>query len=87
MRALCNSLAVPNDAVVTFAGFDDPEVMAAVADVAKNPANMAKYQNKPKVMAFYKAMASMMGDKLAGMGAAAPQPPGQPPQPGPWPQR
>lgn len=31
------------------AAFDDPEVMAAVNDIAANPGNMKKYQNKPKV--------------------------------------
>jgi len=30
------------------AGFDDPEVMAAVDDVAKHPENIKKYQNNPK---------------------------------------
>lgn len=34
---------------VVAAGFDDPEVMAAVNDVAQNPQNMKKYQNNPKV--------------------------------------
>ena len=29
--------------------FDDPEVMAAVSDVAANPAAIKKYQDKPKV--------------------------------------
>ena len=31
------------------AGFDDPEVMQAVADVAQNPASIAKYKNNKKV--------------------------------------
>lgn len=59
--------------------FDDPEVMAAVNDVAKNPANWAKYKNNPKVLKFYQAMGQMMGDKLEkeGKGGAAGQaPPG-----------
>lgn len=30
-------------------GFDDPEVMDAVNDIAANPQNMRKYRNKPKV--------------------------------------
>ncbi|KAK9823516.1 hypothetical protein WJX72_003346 [[Myrmecia] bisecta] len=50
------------------AGFDDPEVMAAVADVSANPKNMKKYQNSPKVIAFYKQMGSVMAarcDQLA----------------------
>lgn len=31
------------------AGFDDQEVMRAVEDVAKNPANIQKYRNNRKV--------------------------------------
>lgn len=27
----------------------DPEVMAAFQDVSKNPANMSKYENNPKI--------------------------------------
>ena len=46
------------------AGFDDPEVMAAVEDVARDPKNMAKYANNPKVIRFYQNMAGMVGDKL-----------------------
>lgn len=30
-------------------GFDDPEVMAAVSDVAANPKNITKYKNNKKV--------------------------------------
>lgn len=30
-------------------GFEDPEVMAAVNDVAQNPGNMKKYKDNPKV--------------------------------------
>ena len=33
------------------AGFDDPEVMRAVQDVAQNPANIQKYKNNKKVRA------------------------------------
>ncbi|KAG2443035.1 hypothetical protein HYH02_009450 [Chlamydomonas schloesseri] len=44
--------------------FDDPEVMAAVSDVAANPAAIKKYQDKPKVKAFYAMMGKMMGEKL-----------------------
>lgn len=33
------------------AGFDDPEVMQAVQDVAQNPANIKKYRNNQKVKA------------------------------------
>lgn len=31
------------------AGFDDPEVMQAVNDVAQNPANIHKYKSNKKV--------------------------------------
>ncbi len=31
------------------AAFDDPEVMAAVNDVAANPSHMKKYEKNPKV--------------------------------------
>jgi len=50
------------------AGFDDPEVMAAVNEIAKDPAALKKYQNNAKVLAFYKAMAGVMGEKLQKMG-------------------
>lgn len=33
------------------AGFDDPEVMRAVQDVAQTPANIQKYKNNKKVTA------------------------------------
>ena len=55
-----------NTAMMT--GFDDPEVMAAVDDVAKNPQNINKYQNNPKVLAFYQQMAGMVGKRLEKMG-------------------
>jgi len=38
------------------AGFDDPEVMSAVQDVAQNPANIQKYKNNKKVRASCKVM-------------------------------
>lgn len=38
------------------AGFDDPEVMMAVQDVAQNPANIQKYKNNMKVRASCKAV-------------------------------
>eukprot|EP00899_Mesostigma_viride_P005782 jgi/Mesvir1/15204/Mv06438-RA.1 len=45
-------------------GFDDPEVMAAVNEVAKNPAAMARYKDNPKVVKFYTNMCRLMGDRL-----------------------
>ena len=38
------------------AGFDNPEVMRAVQDVAQNPANIQKYKNNKKVRANCKVM-------------------------------
>ncbi|EFJ42953.1 hypothetical protein VOLCADRAFT_96874 [Volvox carteri f. nagariensis] len=53
------------------AAFDDPEIMAAVSDIAANPQNIKKYKDKPKVAAFYAAMGKLMGEKLDSMGQAA----------------
>ncbi|KAK6311760.1 hypothetical protein J4Q44_G00174240 [Coregonus suidteri] len=39
----------------------DPEVMAAFQDVAQNPANIAKYQGNPKVMALINKLSSKFG--------------------------
>ena len=48
-------------------GFDDPEVMAAVADIAKDARNMKKYANNEKVQRFYKAMAGQVASKFDSM--------------------
>ncbi|CAG9465840.1 unnamed protein product [Pedinophyceae sp. YPF-701] len=80
------------------AGFDDPEVMAAVQDVASNPGAISKYKDNKKVLEFYQAMAGLVGDRLTktgeqqdaqrGQGGAQPAPPPRPaPQPQPAPQR
>lgn len=45
----------------------DPEVMAALQDVAQNPVNIAKYQSNPKIMALVTKLSSKFG-------GAAPQP-------------
>lgn len=37
--------------MLCIAGFEDPEVMAAVNDVAQNPQNMKKYKDNKKVSA------------------------------------
>ncbi|CAF93381.1 unnamed protein product, partial [Tetraodon nigroviridis] len=39
----------------------DPEVMAAFSDVSKNPANITKYQNNPKIMAIINKLSSKFG--------------------------
>lgn len=41
--------------------FQDPEVMAAFSDVSKNPANIAKYQSNPKIMAIINKLSSKFG--------------------------
>jgi len=56
------------------AAFQDPEVAAAFQDISTNPANMAKYQNNPKVM---KLINQMMG-KFGGGGGAPGGMPGMP---------
>lgn len=49
-------------------GFDDPEVMKAVAEVAENPAAFSKYKDNKKVLAFYQSMAGIVGDRLTELG-------------------
>ncbi|KAJ0000746.1 hypothetical protein NQD34_005766 [Periophthalmus magnuspinnatus] len=44
----------------------DPEIMAAFQDVSTNPANIAKYQNNPKIMALVTKLSAKFG--------ASPQP-------------
>ncbi|DBA80563.1 hypothetical protein WJX77_004650 [Trebouxia sp. C0004] len=51
------------------AGFDDPEVMRAVQDVAQNPANIQKYKNNKKVQAFYQQMGSVMAQRCDELGS------------------
>ncbi len=43
------------------AAFSDPEVMAALQDVMKNPANLAKHQSNPKVAPVIAKMMSKFG--------------------------
>uniref|UniRef100_A0A8C9T524 ST13 Hsp70 interacting protein n=1 Tax=Scleropages formosus TaxID=113540 RepID=A0A8C9T524_SCLFO len=43
----------------------DPEVMAAFQDVAQNPANIAKYQNNPKIMALINQLSAKFGGPQA----------------------
>jgi hypothetical protein len=60
--------AVQSDPVLK-AGFDDPEVMAAVAEVAADPGAVAKYSGNAKVRAFYGAMGALLGGRLEEVGA------------------
>ena len=50
-------------------GFDNPEVMQAVNDIAKNPENIKKYKNNPQVMAFYQSMAGTMAKRFEQLAA------------------
>ncbi|KAM9843177.1 hsc70-interacting protein isoform 2-T2 [Aulostomus maculatus] len=43
------------------AAMKDPEVMVAFQDVAQNPANIAKYQNNPKIMALVTKLSAKFG--------------------------
>ncbi|XP_030649380.1 hsc70-interacting protein [Chanos chanos] len=49
-----------NDPEVLMA-MKDPEVMAAFQDVAQNPANIAKYQNNPKIMSLITKLSTKFG--------------------------
>lgn len=39
----------------------DPEVKSALQDVAQNPANIAKYQNNPKIMSLINKLSAKFG--------------------------
>ena len=45
-------------------GFDDPEVMKAVGEIAKDPSAVKKYANNAKVRKFYEAMGMFVGNQL-----------------------
>eukprot|EP00898_Chlorokybus_atmophyticus_P002803 jgi/Chlat1/3523/Chrsp23S03701 len=50
-------------------GFDDPEVMSAVAEISRDPTAMTtKYRNNTKVAAFYRQVAGMVAGRLEEMG-------------------
>ncbi|KAF6250590.1 hypothetical protein COO60DRAFT_795717 [Scenedesmus sp. NREL 46B-D3] len=65
--------AVGSDPVLT-AGFDDPEVMSAVAEVARDPSAIKKYANNAKVQRFYMAFGKLMDGKLQAAGKQGQQP-------------
>ncbi|KAK9787606.1 hypothetical protein WJX73_004963 [Symbiochloris irregularis] len=44
-------------------GFDDPEVMKAVAEIGADPKKIDKYRNNPKVLKFYELMGGLMAAK------------------------
>jgi suppressor of tumorigenicity protein 13 len=51
--------------------FQDPEVAAAFEDISRNPANIAKYKDNPKVQALMAKMSSKFGGAARG-GAGGP---------------
>ena len=55
----------------------DPEVTQAFMDISQNPANVAKYQNNPKIQRLMAKMTKKMGGggaAGAGMGGDGPSP-------------
>ncbi|CAH1776309.1 unnamed protein product [Owenia fusiformis] len=48
--------------------FQDPEVAAAFADISKNPANMAKYKDQPKIQEFMQKLMGKFGGGGGGGG-------------------
>ena len=63
-----------------FCGTQDPEVAQAFQDISSNPANIAKYQNNPKVQALITKLSSKFGadgaPEDAGSSAGGPPPTG-----------
>jgi hypothetical protein len=53
---------VANKEVAT--GLEDPEIMAAVAEIAKDPSAMKKHANNRKIIKFYSEMGKLMGNRL-----------------------
>jgi hypothetical protein len=60
-------------------GFEDPEIMAVVAEVARDPDAFERHKGNAKIMRFYRTWAGMLGERLQEVGA----PPGGPPGGGP----
>ena len=52
-----------NHCSVVFKFFQDPEVAAAFQDIQKNPANVTKYENNPKVKQTMEKLAAKLGSK------------------------
>ncbi|KIZ06947.1 hypothetical protein MNEG_0998 [Monoraphidium neglectum] len=68
LRPTQGMLAQISSDPVLAAGFEDPEVMAAVAEVAADPAALAKHRGNAKVMRFYAAMGGLVGGRLEEIG-------------------
>lgn len=45
-------------------GLEDPDIMAAVSDIAGNPGAIDKYKNNKKVLEFYNQLGKLMGDRI-----------------------
>ena len=46
--------------------FQDPEVSAALQDISSNPANIAKYQDNPKIKSIIEKMTAKFGGAKGG---------------------
>lgn len=57
--------------------FEDPEVMRAVDEIAKDPSAMKKYAGNAKVQRFYRLMAGHVADRLHHVGEQQQQPHGK----------
>jgi hypothetical protein len=56
---------------VLSSGFEDPEVMSAVAEIAANPTAISKYKGNAKVLKFYAAMGQLVGGRLDELGVGS----------------
>lgn len=45
-------------------GLEDPEIMAAVSEIAENPDAMHKYKHNKKISAFYNHLGILMKDRM-----------------------
>jgi hypothetical protein len=45
-------------------GLEDPDIMAAVSDIAANPSAIYKYKNNKKVVTFYNQLGKFMGQQI-----------------------
>lgn len=52
-------------------GLEDPEIMAAVAEIAGNPDAMHKYKNDKKVVEFYNQLGKLMRSRIRKQDKAA----------------
>ena len=52
-------------------GLEDPEIMAAVAEIAGNPDAMHKYKNDKKVVEFYNKLGKLMRSRIRKQDKAA----------------